>query len=40
MSGMLIELLLAGSVVALAVWELVRVNRTIRRRQQADQDQK
>jgi len=36
---MLIELLLAGSVVALAVWELVRVNRTIRRRQQSEREQ-
>jgi len=33
---MLIELLLAGSVVALAVWELVRVNRTIKRRKQSE----
>jgi len=39
MSGMLVELLLAGSVVVLAVWELVRVNRTIKRRKQSEHNQ-
>jgi len=40
MSGMLVELLLAGSVVALAIWELTRVNRVIKRRQQSGNDNK